>query len=298
MKGIWAIIAACTIWGTSPLYYALLTDVPPLEVLSWRALWSLLFFAGFLGLQGRLGEVRAALARPSQAVLIFAAGSLIAANWFGFIFSIQNGYAVEASLGYYIFPLVAVLFGRLVFGEALSGAQWAAVALAGGAVVMLTLGLGAAPWIALGLAGTFGGYGVLKKRLNVGPVASVTAEVLLLAPFALGWLAWQGGAFDHAPQTLLLLALSGPITGTPLILFSYAARSARLSTVGLIQYLNPTLQFLCATLVLAQPFTRWHAMTFPVIWLALAIYSGAAIVQDRARRKPLVSAGTSSTTVK
>lgn len=293
MTGIWAMVAACVIWGLSPLYYALLRDVPALEVLSWRALWSLIFFAGFLALRGGLEALPRALRVPQQRRVIAAAGILISLNWFGFIFAIQNGYAVEASLGYYIFPLVAVVMGFAVFGEALSALQWGAVALAAVAVVGLTLGLGAAPWIALILATTFGGYGVMKKRLDLDPVVSVTAEVLLLSPLALAWLAWQGGALDHSALTLILLALSGPITGAPLILFSYAARRARLSTVGLIQYLNPSLQMLCATLVLAEPFTRWHAMAFPVIWLALALYSVAGLRQDRARRSAVSSAARS-----
>lgn len=296
-RSILAMVAACVIWGLSPLYFALLRHVPPLEVLSWRALWSLLFFAGFLALRGRLADLPAALAVRRRAGLVALAGALVSANWFGFIFAIQNDYATEASLGYYIFPLVAVLLGRVVFGETLSAPQWGAVALAASAVGVLSVGLGAAPWIALWLAATFGGYGMVKKRLDLGPVVSVTAEVLLLAPLALAWIAAGGRGLDWPVSTLALLAVSGVQTGLPLILFSYAARGVRLSTVGVVQYLNPTLQFLIAVLIFAEPVSPAHVIAFPLIWLALALYSVAVLRQEKARRRalsnPAISAATS-----
>lgn len=293
MKGVLAMVLACTIWGLSPLYYAMLKHIPPLEVLSYRSLWSLVFFSGVLILQGRFGLVFGALNSLRRYGLILAAALLISGNWFGFIFAISFGHAVEASLGYYIFPLVAVLLGRVLFQERLGRAQWIAVALATGAVTVLTLGLGVPPWIALWLAGTFGGYGVLKKRLDLGPVVSVTAEVLVLAPLALTWIALMGtGAGGGNPLgTHILLMFSGLLTGTPLILFAYAARRLRLSTVGLLQYLNPTLQFLCATLVFMEPFTVWHGIAFPLIWVGLAIYSVSSVRQDRAARRAAVVAG-------
>lgn len=275
LRGILAMILACVIWGLSPLFYALIKHVPPLEVLGWRTLWSLVFFAVVLLVQRRLRELPRALAQPRQVVIIAVASVLIAANWFLFIFSIQAGRAVESSLGYYIFPLVAVILGRIFFAETLSRAQWVAVALAGVAVAVLTFGLGVAPWISLLLAGTFGAYGVIKKQLQLGPVVSVAAEVLVLMPVALAWLVVQGHWWDWT--TMAILALSGPMTGGPLMLFSYAAKRARLSTVGLVQYLNPTLQFLVATQIFREPFTMWHAMAFPIIWGALAIYSLSAL---------------------
>lgn len=275
LRGILAMILACVIWGLSPLFYALIKHVPPLEVLGWRTLWSLVFFSVVLLVQRRLRELPRALAQPRQVVIIAVASVLIAANWFLFIFSIQAGRAVESSLGYYIFPLVAVILGRIFFAEALSRAQWVAVALAGVAVAVLTFGLGVAPWISLLLAGTFGAYGVIKKQLQLGPVVSVAAEVLVLMPVALAWLVVQGHWWDWT--TMAILALSGPMTGGPLMLFSYAAKRARLSTVGLVQYLNPTLQFLVATQIFREPFTMWHAMAFPIIWGALAIYSLSAL---------------------
>ncbi len=300
-KGVLAMVAACTVWGLSPLYYKLLAHIPPLEVLSHRTLWSLAFFALVLLAQGRLGLLRGALSSGRSVGVIAVAALMISANWFCFILSIQIGKATEASLGYYIFPLVAVLAGVLAFGERLGRAQWTAVALAVTAVVVLTVGLGVAPWIALILAVTFGLYGLIKKRLTLGPVVSVTAEVLLLAPVALVilWQGWADGtaAYGASLRDSLLLMVSGPLTATPLILFSAATKRVSLSTVGLVQYLNPTLQFFCAVLVFGEPFGQWHAIAFGLIWLALAIYSLATVRQDRASRRVAMAVSGVSTTV-
>ncbi len=286
-KGVSAMILACTVWGLSPLYYAQLVHVPPLEVLCYRSLWSLAFFALILGVQGRLAEVRDALSNPRQVLTIFVAAAMIAGNWFGFIFAISNGQGIEASLGYYIFPLVAVVIGKLVFAEKLKFAQWVAVGIAAFGVAVLTFGLGVAPWIALWLAGTFGAYGMIKKQLPLGPVVSVTSEVLLLAPLAIAWIAVMGTGAGGSNEigTHALLALSGPLTASPLILFSFAARRVRMSTVGLVQYLNPTLQFGVAALIMGELVTKWHAMAFPIIWIGLLVYTVSLWRQDRAAAK-------------
>lgn len=301
-RGVLALLVACSIWGLSPLYYKLLAHIPPLEVLAHRTLWSCIFFALVLAGQGRLGQLRVALGSWRAAGVIFFAALMISLNWFVFILSIQIGHAVEASLGYYIFPLVAVLIGVVVFKESLSAGQIVAVALALGAVLVLTFGLGVAPWIALILSISFGLYGLVKKRLSVVPVVSVTAEVLMLSPIAvlvLAWV-WQEGtpAFGRALPDSLLLMFSGVLTGTPLILFSAATKRVSMATVGLIQYLNPTLQFLCAVLVFAEPFGQWHAIAFAMIWTALAIYSFASLAQDRALRRASIASEGVSTTVR
>ena len=221
-------------------------------------------------------------------ILAFAA-LMISSNWLIFITSIQIEHAIEASLGYYTFPLASVLMGAIFFRERLGRAQALAVALAGLAVVVLAAGYGAAPWIPLMVAITFALYGVAKKWLSIGPVVSVTAEVLLLSPIALAilWLAHRAGTghFAADTSTTLLLMLSGPLTGLPLILFSYAARRLTLATVGVLQYINPSLQFLCATLVFRELFSLWHAIAFALIWTALAIYTTAIWRQDRAARR-------------
>ena len=293
-KGIWAMIGACTIWGLSPLYYKMLAHIPPLEVLAHRTLWSFLLFAAILALRGRLHEARTALADRRRVGLFLLASAAISTNWFFYIMSIQIGHATEASLGYYIFPLVAVLIGRFGFGERLAGAQWLAVGLAALAVGGLTWGLGVAPWISLILACTFGAYGAVKKYLPVGPMVSVTIEILFFLPVGLTMLAIQNGsgqgAFGRALWDSTLLVFSGPLTATPLILFSAAARRVPMATVGILQYLNPTLQFFCAVVVFGEPFTFWHRVAFVLIWAALAVFSVSALRQDRASRRVAMAA--------
>lgn len=287
-KGIVAIIAACVIWGLSPLFYKLLTHVPPLEVLAHRTGWSLVFFAALLGFQGRLGDMRRAFAGRRQSGLIALASVLISINWFTFILAVQIGHATEASLGYFIFPLVAVLIGRFGFGERLDRWQWISVAMAGLAVAVLTWGLGVAPWISLVLASSFGFYSAIKKLLPVGPVVSVTCETLLVLPIGLTVLVVQHatgqGAFGREIWDSALLILSGPLTAIPLILFSYAARRVALTTVGLLQYINPSLQFLCAVAVFGEAFTGWHQIAFGLIWIALILFSLAPIRQVNQKR--------------
>ena len=289
-KGVVAIISACTIWGLSPLFYKALSDVPPLEVLAHRTVWSLVFFAAVLALQSRLSELWYALSHWRIARVIIFSSAMISVNWFLFIWAIQVGRATESSLGYYIFPLVAVLIGRVWLGERLAPMQWVAVGLAAVAVLALTIGLQIVPWISLVLATTFGLYGLAKKGLSLGPVASVTAEVMILTPLAVFWLASLhsnagGGAFGADLVTTALLIAAGPMTAFPLILFSYGARRLAMATVGVAQYINPTLQFLCAVVIFGEPFGTVHAVAFALIWTALAIYSVSAFGQDKAWRK-------------
>lgn len=307
-RGMIAMIAATVIWGLSGLYYKLLAHVPPLEVLAHRTLWSLVFFGGLLLAQRRLGDLARLMRRPRDFAFVAFAAVMISTNWFLFIYSIQAGHAVEASLGYYIFPLVAVLLGMVVYRERLSRLKWLAVGLAAVAVLVLTWGLGVAPWISLALAATFGLYGVVKKGLAAGPIASVTAEVAFLAPFAAVWLygvhslGWSGivgrnlGAFGQDLSTSLLLAFSGVLTGTPLVLFAKASRSLPMGTVGVLQYINPSLQFAVAAIAFGEIVTRWHWIAFPLIWAALALYSAETFRQERAARSLSRRVGTSGTT--
>lgn len=284
-KGILALLAACTVWGLSPLYYKALADVPALEVLSHRTLWSLLIFGALMAAQGQLGALAPLFRRP-QIWRVLVAALMISLNWYSYIHAIQTGHGVEASLGYYVFPLVAVLLGMIAFGERLSKGQGVAVGLAALAVGCLTYGLGVTPWLSLALAVTFGVYAMVKRQIAGPAMATVTAEVLLLAPLALLWLAHlpQGGHFNGSVPTAALLAFTGIITAVPLMLFSYAARRVSMATFGLTQYLNPTLQFLCATMIFAEPFSRWHLLAFALIWLALAVYSLDTWRADRLRR--------------
>ncbi|MGH1329362.1 MAG: EamA family transporter RarD [Paracoccaceae bacterium] len=313
-KGIIAMIAACVIWSFSSLYYKLLADIPPLEVLGHRSFWSLVFFMILLAAQRRLPALWALLKdRRAMRIVAFAA-VMISANWFFFIFAVQNGHAMDASFGYYIFPLLAVLIGTIAFKERLDLKQKIAIFMVVLAVVALSVGLGRLPFVALALAITFALYGVAKRGLDAGPVISVTAEVVLLGPIALIWLlgvhfaGWQGiagagdalgaAARDAAPlpqiqsaffgrdwPVSLLLIFAGPLTATPLILFSYATKRINYATLGLVQYLNPTIQFSIAVGLYGEVFTRAHALAFPLIWAALALYTYSAIAAERSRAK-------------
>ncbi|MGR3660669.1 MAG: EamA family transporter RarD [Paracoccaceae bacterium] len=309
-KGVLAMIVACVVWGLSPIYYKLIAHVPPLEVLSHRTLWSLVLFGAIIVWQLRLGDLFSLVTNARSLAFVAIAAVVISVNWFVYIYAIQIGRTIESSLGYYIFPLVAVLFGMTVFGERLTFWRWISVSIATFAVITLTLGLGVTPWISLILAITFGLYLVIKKWTGFGPVVSVTAEVLLLMPVALLWLwgvhfkGWTGitgqvgGVFGTNLTDSLILMLSGPLTAGPLILFSYAARRVSLATIGLVQYLNPTLQFLCAVALFGEPFTVWHTIAFALIWLALAIYSIDALRQEKQDRKALARAASSSASVR
>ena len=285
-RGIPALIAAGTIWGLSPLYYKLLEHVPPAEVLAHRTVWSFIFFALLLFFQGRLGQLVPLVRRQWRWIAL--ASIMISVNWFLFIYAIQVDRVIEASLGYYIFPLVAVAMGRLVFKERLGALQWIAVALAVLAVSVLTVGLQVVPAISLVLATTFGLYGVIKKQLDAGPVLSVTAEVFLLLPLFILTFAYLAGTAQlqaTSARDITILMCSGPLTAGPLILFTVGARRVRMATVGLVQYINPTLQFSCAVIVFGEPFTRWHAIAFSLIWVALALYSFSAFSRDSSARK-------------
>ena len=280
-KGVLAMVVACIVWGLSPLYYKLLVSVPPIELLSHRTIWSLVLFALVLFIQGRLRGALGVLGNRKIMATLFIAALMIAFNWFVFIYSIQINRATESSLGYFIFPLVSVIFGVVLFREKLGRAQMFAVMLAAVAVLILTYGLGQAPWIALSVSVSFGIYGVIKKSLSIPAIVTVTLEVLLLSPIALMILylhhaSDSGGQFGQSLSVSLLLILSGPMTATPLILFSYATRRVALATVGILQYINPSLQFLCATVLFLEPLSLWHAIAFPLIWAALALYSWAS----------------------
>jgi len=279
-RGLLALVTACTIWGFAPIVYRALRHVRPAEVLTHRPLRALVMFAAWLGAQHRLHEVRHLLSGPAR-FWTAAAALLIGANWFVFIWAVQTGRSVEASLAYYIFPLIVVGLGVVVFAEAMTRAKAGALVLAGAAVGLLTWGLGAVPWVALFLAGTFSAYAVIKRRLDAGPVVSITAETLLLSAPAAIWLvrtiAAGEGHFTQDATTAGLLVFTGAITAVPLMLFSYASRQVSMAAFGLTQYLNPTLQFLVAVLVFHDPVTGWHLWALAIIWVAVLVYAVAGL---------------------
>lgn len=287
-KGVVAVLGAAILWGVSPILYKALAHVPALDVLSHRMIWSCVFFGFVIAIQGRLREIQTAFADKRTGFLLVIASLIIAANWAMFIWAVQVGQTTQSSLGYYIYPLISVLFGRLFFAETLSRAQGFAIGLVTVAVATLTLGVGHLPWIALFLATTFAFYGVLKKQLQLGPVISVTIEVMLVSPIAVLLLAraYLGGlsVFGGDLWTFFLLVLSGPMTAVPLILFGFGSKRMKMASVGLILYLNPTMQFASAVFLFSEPFSSWHLGAFALIWIALAIYSTSAFRQERARK--------------
>ncbi len=298
-------VAACTAWGLSALYYHLIDHIPPLEVLAHRTIWSLVLLTAYLIARGRFRQLVRLMSNRKSLAIVAVSGLLISVNWFIFISSVQWGRVIESSLGYYIFPLVAVALGYLFLGERLSRWQRAAVALAILAVLVLTAGLGVAPWISLGLAFSFGFYGLVKSRMKADPVLAVTAEVAILSPLALFWIwgvstqGWtglvgrSGGFFGQGADTWLLIG-SGLLTGVPLVLMGYAVNHLRLATVGLVQYLNPTLQFVIAVTVFDKTMTLWHMIAFPLIWIGLAVYSWDSMRRDKP--SAAMRAGTDSVT--
>jgi len=284
--GLAAAIGAFTIWGVLPLYMRPLHELSALEIMSHRIVWSCLLVFAWLTWRNELGAVRTALANPGTRYRLMATAVLISINWLIYVWSIAHGHVIDASLGYFINPLLNVVLGVLVLGERLNAAQKIAVGLAALGVLYLAVVAGRPPWIALVLAASFGGYGLIRKVVKVEAVPGLATETLLLAPFAVGFLAWlelQGtAAFGHAaPHINALLLGSGLVTALPLALFAYGARRIPLSTVGLVQYIGPTLQFLLGVVVFKEAFTVERGVGFVFIWTALVVYAGDGLWRNR-----------------
>ena len=285
-RGLFAAAGAFFIWGLLPLYLKLLQAVPVLQVTAHRLCWGCLFAVAWLGLRGELGNVLAALRDPRVRTRLIISAALISANWITYVWGIANNRVVETSLGYFINPLVNVLLGVVLLSERLNRAQWTAVAIAAAGVAYLTWSAGDPPWIALILALTFGLYGFVRKVVQVDALAGFGSETLLLLPVGIGYLIWCEiagiGALGHAgPATSLLLALGGPLTAIPLVLFAYGARRIPYSTVGLLQYIGPTLQLSLGVLVFNEPFSGPRVVGFALIWSALAIYAIDGVWRSR-----------------
>lgn len=284
--GLAAAVGAFTIWGVLPLYMKPLHDLSALEIMAHRIVWSCLLVFAWLAWRGDVGAVRTALANPGTRYRLMLTAVLISINWLIYVWSIAHGHVIDASLGYFINPLLNVLLGVLVLGERLNAMQKLAVGLATAGVLYLAIVAGRPPWIALALAASFGGYGLIRKVVKVEAVPGLASETLLLAPFALSFLLWmemQGtGAFGHAaPHINALLLGSGLVTALPLALFAYGARLIPLSTVGLVQYIGPTLQFLLGVWVFHEAFTLQRGVGFLFIWTALAVYAGDGLWRSR-----------------
>lgn len=290
-RGLWYGAAAYTIWGTFPLYWRMLRHVPALEVLAHRVVWSSVALVLIVTLVRGVGMWRT-LTGPVLRTYAIAA-VLIAVNWLAYIYGVGAGRVVEVSLGYFITPLVNVLLGTVVLRERLRSMQWLAVALAAAGVAYLTWDYGSPPWIAFALAVSFGGYGLVKKRATLPALEGLTLEtVVLLTPAALYLLLGAGRAFnaDDVATDALLIG-GGLVTIGPLLLFASAVRRVPLTTIGIIQYLSPTLSFLIGVLVLREPFSRTQLAGFAFVWVAVALF---ALDSVGAARRGRLSGGPTS----
>ncbi len=271
-------VGAYFIWGFLPVYFNLLKAVPPLEVVAHRIVWSVLLLLAMLYFRRRLAALWEALTTRAMLVPMTATALLIGGNWLIYIWAVTNGHVAAASLGYFLNPLLNVLLGYLFLKERLTRWQWLAVALAGLGVAILATGALDALWISLSLALSFGLYGLIRKVAPVGPMVGLASETIILLPLALGALAvWTVHGSGHfgtlGTQTDALLLAAGVVTAVPLLLFASAARQMPYATIGLIQYIGPTIQFLLAIFLYREPLTTTHLVTFPLIWAGLMLYS-------------------------
>lgn len=288
---------AYTIWGLFPLYFKQIAVISPPDVLAHRIVWSVLCVLLMLTVKRHWGWLRPAL-RQRRVLATFALTSfLLSANWLTYIWAVTNGHVVDTSLGYFITPLVNVLLGYTVLKERLRPAQWTAVALAAAGVLWLAIQGGQFPWIALVLGCTFGTYGLLRKTASLGPLEGLTLETGVLLPPALAFLAWSLASgrtqFPTGDGVVdLMLVGVGPVTAVPLLLFAAGARQVRLSTLGLLQYIGPTIQFGLGVWLYHEPFAGPRIIGFALIWAALLIYSTESLLQGQvvARRQPAMDA--------
>jgi chloramphenicol-sensitive protein RarD len=273
-KGLLYAGSAFLFWGLSPLFWKLLTAVPPGRVVAHRVVWSTLFLALLLLAGRRWGEVRRVLRSRTAVLMLGATTLLIGANWLIFIWAVAAGRVLDASLGYFVTPLVSVFLGVVFLREALSHSRVVALTLAAVGVGILALRFGQVPWVALALALSFGLYGLLRKVVQADAEVGLLIETALLAPFCLAYLLLASGG-EALPRgaTGWLLVACGPVTTLPLLWFTHGARRLPLSTVGFLQYLSPSLQFLLAVALFREPFTLWHLGAFVFIWAGLAVFT-------------------------
>ncbi len=276
--GVFSALGAFLIWGFSPIYYRAIGAAPALEIIAHRAIWSLLFTLLAVGFSGQTRAFTRLFSEYKTLLILLISSLLVSVNWLGFIWAVNNGKALEASMGYFIMPIVMVLLGRLFLDERLNRNQIISLVLVCLGVLNLLIAIRQLPWIALLLAISFGFYSLVRKKVAVNALVGLTMECLFLAPPAVGYLLFlyqQKTLVFGTQDTLfdLLLIGSGLMTALPLILFTSASRRLRLGTVGLLQYLNPTCQFLLAVFLFDEPFSTPHLNTFILIWLGLAVFT-------------------------
>ncbi|WP_298905598.1 EamA family transporter RarD [uncultured Aliiroseovarius sp.] len=287
-QGLAFAITAYVLWGFLPLYLKLLTHMPATEVLAHRVIWSVPVAGAVLFAMGRTRDIKAVLTDRRSLLLALVTATLISVNWGIYIWAIGAEQTVEAALGYYINPLFSIVMGAVLLGERLSPAQWVAVLLAALAVIVLTVDAGRLPMVALSLMLTWGFYAYFKKSLPIGPNQGFLLEVLILTPPALAYVVWlgvtgQGHLFTGVWDTALLMGC-GLVTAVPLMVYANGAKLLRLSTIGILQYIAPTMIFLVAVFIFREPFGGAKLIAFPLIWLALIVYTTALFRQMRRKR--------------
>lgn len=278
LAGIGFGLLAYGIWGFFPLYFRQLSHVPPMDVLSNRAAWACLFVGLLLTLGRRWGNVLAVLRQPRQLAMLALAALLVGSNWLVFLWAVANQQVVASSLGYFLTPLVNVLLGLIVLKERLNRLEWLSVALAVAAIANEVAVLGSLPWVALFLAATFGSYGLVRKQVPVDAISGLWLETLAMLPVCLlyaWWMAQSGHAVFGAgsTSTVALLAGAGVLTALPLMAFAAATQRLDLATVGMLMYINPTMQFLTAIFIFDEPFQPARLLSFGLIWLGLLVFS-------------------------
>jgi chloramphenicol-sensitive protein RarD len=291
-RGLLYGVVAYAMWGLFPLYWPLLEPGGAMEILAHRVVWSLAFVVLLLVVRRRAFRD---LPRDSRGLALLAAAAvLIGINWGVFIWAVNHDHVLEGSLGYFVNPLVSVALGVFVLGERLRAVQWAAVAVAAAGVTVLAVATGRPPWIALTLASTFGTYGLVKKVVGVGAVEGLTVEAAALTPAALGYLAWlavtgRSTFTSHGADHTLLLMSGGAVTAVPLLLFAGAAAAAPLSQLGLLFYINPTMQFLIGVFVAHESLSAGRLVGFALVWVALVVFTADSITNHRRRQIALTT---------
>src|SRR5690242_8714411 len=283
-------LLAYALWGVLPIYFKLLGAIPPFDIVANRILWSIPFLA-LLILAGKgWPQVSAALGDRKTLGVLALTALLIGVNWLLYVYAVTSGHILAASFGYYLNPLANVLLGRFVLGERLSRLQWIAVAIAAAGISVLAAGALSQLWLSLALCATFASYGLLRKIVPADAVTGIGIETAILFPLAIAWLGWLALAsqpvmgLTHRDSELLLLA--GVVSTTPLLLFTAAAKRLPYSTLGMLQFVAPTLQFLIAVALYGEPFTTAHAIAFPAIWAALVLYVVAMLRKPRLPQAP------------
>ncbi len=274
-SGFFAMLVAVLIWGNFVLLFHHINYIPVWDIMAHRILWGLIALLIWLGIKGQLGELVAQLRSQKTVTTLLLSAFLVAVNWATFVWSCGNGHVLQAGLGYFIYPLVSIAFGALINHEPLDRLQLLAVGIAALAVLILTIGVGEIPWISLTLAFSFASYGLIKSRIGVRAILSVTIENMLLVPMALIWLfffAQYGVTFRGDISSGFWLIFAGVFTALSLITFSFATKTIGLAATGMMFFLNPTIQVFNGAFVLGEPLSIWHVIAFPLIWLACGIY--------------------------